>query len=200
MKHRIQNLESSIQNGAQPAGANVVAIASTGFKTQNKRESRLAARERKEHREPGVAWVEGGQRSARPTTSEAGSYGQRWVGKWANLGKGGRLAGEWTGFSHFETPLTRLFPLDSTQVVDFPLLSQLRVFWLRVEGGGGQWTVDNWQWIANSGNESNRTNGTNLARSRCKALRIVAGKCAMLRIVTGGDIFSATDGTRNKHR
>ena len=73
---------------------------------------------------------------------------------------------------------TRIGPDKSTQVVDFPLLSQLRVFWLRVEGGGGQWTVDNWQWIANSGNESNRTNGTNLARSMCKALRIVAGKSA----------------------
>ena len=41
--------------------------------------------------------------------------------------------------------------------------------------------MDNWQWRANSGNESNRTNGTDLARSACKMLRIVAGKCAMLR-------------------
>src|SRR6266481_6666868 len=174
MKHRIQprtlsglkNIESSIQNGAQPAGANVVAIASTGFTTQNKRESRLAARERKEHREPGVAKVHGGQRSVRPTTSEAGAGGKRWVGKWAKLGKGDRMVGKRTGFSHLETALTRLFPDVSTQVVAFPLLSQLSVFWLRVERGGGQWTVDNWQWIANRGNESNRTNGTNLETER----------------------------------
>src|SRR5258708_4243559 len=28
---------------------------------------------------------------------EAGGSGKRWVGKWANLGKGGREAGKWTG-------------------------------------------------------------------------------------------------------
>jgi len=91
-------------------------------------ERRLAARERKEHREPGVAWVDGGQRSARPTTSEAGSGGQRWVGTWANLGKGGLMVGKRTGFSHLETALTHLFPLDSTQVVDFPHLSGVSIF------------------------------------------------------------------------
>jgi hypothetical protein len=34
-----------------------------------------------------------------------------------------------TGFSHFETPLTRLFPHKSTQVVDFPHLAMVRLFW-----------------------------------------------------------------------
>jgi len=92
---------------------------------------------------------------------------KRWVGRRVDLGKGGRVAGKRTGFSH-------LCPDDSMQVVDFPLLSRLRVFWLRVERGGGQWTVDNWQWIANSGNESNRTNGTNLARS---TVQLNALKC-----------------------
>jgi len=52
-----------------------------------------------------------------------------------DLGKGGKMKGKWTGFSH-------LCPDDSMQVVDFPLLSRFRVFWLRVERGGGQWTVD----------------------------------------------------------
>ena len=107
-----------------------------------------------------------------------GVGGQKVVSKRVDVGKGGPEIGKWTGFSHFETALTHLFPLDSTQVVDFPLLSRLRVFWLRVERGGGQWTVDNWQWTANRGNESNRTNGTNLARSTCKALRIVTQKSA----------------------
>src|SRR5258708_6068234 len=127
---------------------------------------------------------------------EAGAGGKRWVGKWANLGKGGLMVGKRTGFSHLETALTRLFPLDSTQVVDFPHMSQLRVFWLRVEGGGGQWTVDNWQWIANSGNESNRTNGTNLARSMCKALRIVAGKSAKFHESARKSTKVRTDQTR----
>src|SRR5260221_8740825 len=109
---------------------------------------------------------------------EAAATGQWMAGKRMQVGKGGRGLGKWTGFSRFEITLTRLFPQNSTQVVDFPLLSRLSVSWLRVERGGGQWTVDNWQWIANRGNESNRTNGTNLARSTCKALRIVAGKSA----------------------
>src|SRR5882672_8466531 len=84
----------------------------------------------------------------------------------SQVGKGGNEVIKWTGFSRLETASTHLFPHESTQVVDFPLLSRLRVFWLRVERGGGQWTVDNWQWIANSGNESNRTNGTNSATER----------------------------------
>jgi len=40
-----------------------------------------------------------------------------------------------TGFSHFETPLTRLFPHKSTQVVDFPRLAMVRLFWGGVENG-----------------------------------------------------------------
>jgi hypothetical protein len=43
--------------------------------------------------------------------------------------KGGRLAGKWTGFSRFETALTHLFPQLSTQVVDFPRMYEVRVFW-----------------------------------------------------------------------
>jgi len=76
---------------------------------------------------------------------KVGGSGKGWVGRLVYLRKGGQMAGKWTGFSHFETALTRLFPLDSTQVVDFPLLSRLRVFWLRVREGvvNGQWTIGN---------------------------------------------------------
>ena len=128
--------------------------------------------------------------------------GQKCVGKWVQLGKGGKKVGNRTGFSH-------LFPDVSTQVVDFPLLSRLRVFCgMRVERGGGQWTVDNWQWIANRGNESNRTNGTNLARTmiaksprkfglfhdvtrKSAKVRTDQGrKSAIVRIFTGGNLFS----------
>jgi len=97
--------------------------------------------------------------------------------------------GKRTGFSRFETALTHLFPHDSTQVVDFPLLSQLRVFWLRVERGGGQWKVDNWQWIAKRGNESNRTNGTNLKTERSLMFAYVRVKSLMFAILKKSIFF-----------
>ncbi len=52
---------------------------------------------------------------------EAGTSGKRWVEMRANPGLSGRMAGKWTGFSH-------LFPDDSTQVVDFPRMCNVRVF------------------------------------------------------------------------
>src|SRR5258708_6219387 len=110
---------------------------------------------------------------------KSATAGKRWAGKRVDLGKGGQKASKWTGFSHFETALTRLFPQVSTQVVDFPLLSRLRVFWLRVERGGGQWTMDNWQRMANRGNESNRTKGTNLATERSLMFAYVRLKSLM---------------------
>jgi len=60
---------------------------------------------------------------------KAGGDGKRWVGRRVDLGKGGQKVGKWTGFSHFETPLTHLFPHDSTQVVDFPRIEHGRLFW-----------------------------------------------------------------------
>src|SRR5258708_36497522 len=54
-----------------------------------------------------------------------GGGGKRWV----NLGKGGCEIGKWCSFSHFETALTRLFPHKSTQVVDFPHLAMVSIFW-----------------------------------------------------------------------
>ena len=52
---------------------------------------------------------------------EANAGGKRWVGKWVDLGKGGRRAGKWTGFS-------QLFPYNSTQVVDFPRICSVSIF------------------------------------------------------------------------
>ncbi len=67
--------------------------------------------------------------SAPPEALEAGADGKRWAGRRVNLGKGGKMMGKRTGFSHFETALTRLFPHDSTQVVDFPRMYAVSVFW-----------------------------------------------------------------------
>ena len=52
---------------------------------------------------------------------EAGAGGKRWGGKWVDLGKGGG-AGNRTGFSH-------LGPDNSTQVVDFPRICMVSIFW-----------------------------------------------------------------------
>jgi hypothetical protein len=59
----------------------------------------------------------------------AGGSGKKCVRKWANLGKGGCEIGKCCSFSHFETALSRLFPQLSTQVVDFPHLAVVRLFW-----------------------------------------------------------------------
>ena len=80
------------------------------------------------------AWKQAaGPEAGVPTkTREAGSWGKRRgftalsgreIGKTRNFY---RLA---TGFSHFETALTRLLPHNSTQVVDFPHLAMVRLFW-----------------------------------------------------------------------
>src|SRR5882724_6033733 len=55
--------------------------------------------------------------------------GKRWSGMWVNLGKGGCEIEKWRSFSHLETALTHLFPHKSTQVVDFPHLAMVRLFW-----------------------------------------------------------------------
>src|SRR5258706_14674509 len=73
--------------------------------------------------------VTGPEASAPPEALEAGADGKRWAGRRVNLGKGGKMMGKRTGFSHFETALTRLFPHDSTQVVDFPRMYAVRGFW-----------------------------------------------------------------------
>jgi len=59
---------------------------------------------------------------------EMGLSGQKRDGTRVYLGKGGQEVGKRTGFSHFETALTHLFPHVSTQVVDFPRICTVRLF------------------------------------------------------------------------
>src|SRR6266404_1234245 len=73
--------------------------------------------------------VTGPEAGAPTKAREAGGGGKRRAGRRANPGLSGREMRKWTGFSHFETALTRLFPHDSTQVVDFPRMYAVRVFW-----------------------------------------------------------------------
>src|SRR5258708_36899386 len=45
------------------------------------------------------------------------------------VGKGGCEIGKWRSFSHFETVFSHLFPRFSTQVVDFPRMTVVSIFW-----------------------------------------------------------------------
>src|SRR5260221_12167064 len=73
----------------------------------------------REYRSSGVAGSEAG---APRKDRETGASGKRWFGRSVQVGKGALEMGKWTGFS-------RHFPDDLMQVVDFPHLSTLRVFW-----------------------------------------------------------------------
>src|SRR5260221_7094710 len=84
------------------------------------------------------SWSEGvagrlcsaGPEAGAPTeTRGVGAGGKRWVGRWVQPGEGGQMVEKPTGFSHLETVLTRLFPHNSTQVVDFPGMYDARLFW-----------------------------------------------------------------------
>src|SRR6266436_6230421 len=70
----------------------------------------------------------GVERELRRCGLKAGEDGKRRIGKWANPGLSGKKVGKWTGFSHFGTALTHLFPHVSTQVVDFPRICTVRLF------------------------------------------------------------------------
>jgi hypothetical protein len=59
---------------------------------------------------------------------KAGSFRTGTMGKRVEVGKGGQEIGKWRSFSHFETALTRLFPDNSTQVVDCPHPAMGRLF------------------------------------------------------------------------
>jgi len=98
---------------------------------------------------------------------DAGGGGKRWVGKLVDLGKGGRAAGKWSGFSH-------VFPHNSTQVVDFPRICNVRTF------------LD-----ANFTNErelgKGREQGTEIGRKRTQKIRNSTGQtragCRRIRIL-----------------
>ena len=76
------------------------------------------------------AWkqVAGPEASVQRKDREAGSCGKRRLGMRGFTGLSGWEAVNRTGFYHIGTTLTRLFPQDSTQVVDFPHLGAVRVF------------------------------------------------------------------------
>jgi hypothetical protein len=80
----------------------------------------LATKERRERKGSEIPSAGCGQ--------QAGGGGKRWVGKRVDLGKGGQVAGKWTGFSHIAPASTRLGPDNSTQVVDFPHKATVRLF------------------------------------------------------------------------
>ena len=61
--------------------------------------------------------------------AQAVSFPTRTTAKRVEVGKGGCEIGKWCNFSHLETGLTRLFPHKSTQVVDFPHLTHVSIFW-----------------------------------------------------------------------
>ena len=103
------------QNGAKTTKSIVAATAGAGLKTMNRRK-------RSEPRaEFGAA--------RRPCHATAGGGGKRWGGKWVQPGKGGKKVSRWTSFFHFETGFSHLSPANSTQVVDFPRIYAVRVFW-----------------------------------------------------------------------
>ena len=55
--------------------------------------------------------------------------GQSRAGTRVYPGGSGRMVGKRTGFSHLETGFSRLFPDESMQVVDFPRIAYVRLFW-----------------------------------------------------------------------
>src|SRR5882672_744168 len=87
------------------------------------------------------------------------------VGKWCNFF---RLV---TGFYRVETALTRLFPLDSTQVVDFPCIYAASNFW----GNPEIVATDETQIEHGFGTDEGRK-GTHQAETGARTARTYAGK------------------------
>jgi len=118
---------------------------------------------------------------------------EQWrVGERVQQGKGGEEAVKLSGFSHFETALTRLFPHKSTQVVDFPHLAHVRLFSggheIRFSSQAGLGTgVDE----VESANSCGKNYGLlrEVTRSFTKVRTDQARKSSMLRIFTGGSLF-----------
>src|SRR6266404_9906123 len=79
-------------------------------------------------REP-EAVADGCQADANLLRSEAIGGGAGTMEKRVDVGKGGCEIEKWRSFSHFETAFSHLFPHKSTQVVDFPHLSGVSIFW-----------------------------------------------------------------------
>ena len=60
---------------------------------------------------------------------EAGGSGQRRVGTWVRPGLSGQEVGKRPGFAHIARTFSHLGPDNSTQVVDFPRICTVRLFW-----------------------------------------------------------------------
>ena len=89
--------------------------------------------------------------------------GKRWAGSRVYVGKGGKVVGKRTGFAH-------LFPHDSTQVVDFPRMYDVRVFL----GGAMKFSF---QSQAELGTEMGAQWSCSLARNVVALLRVRAIFC-----------------------
>jgi len=129
---------------------------------------------------------------------KAGGDGQRWAGRRVNLGKGGQVLGKRTGFAHVEPALTRLRPGKSTQVVDFPHLSVVKLF-------SGRWERTTEARRHRGDRDARNVTGCyalfrEVSRKSTKVRTDQARKSSMLRIFTGGTNFSTTDGTWTKDR
>jgi hypothetical protein len=92
-----------------------------------------------------------------------GTGGKRWVGRWVRPGLSGRAVGKRTGFSHFETALTHLFPHNSMQVVDFPRMCAATVF-----GEAVKWVVTDETAIKHGCGKDVEQEGTGLAAKEHK--------------------------------
>jgi len=190
VRTRIQNPEYRIQNGAQPAGANVAPTACTGSKTgnMNHRERRLAARERIEQRaKRSLEPISGVERELPRCGLEANRGGKR-----RGLPTiGGQEVGKWTGFSHFETALTHLFPHDSTQVVDFPRMYVVSIFRGRAKNSriSGRGMIGRGM--------AKRGLGTNIGTCRVDFCGKITGCYAKVREVSRKSTKVRTDQARN---
>ena len=85
-----------------------------------------------------------GPEAGAPTEAwEAGAVGKRWAGRRVQPGGSGLAVGRRTGLAHMETTSTRLGPDNSTQVVDFPRIEHVRLFWEGHEIGFSHgWNTD----------------------------------------------------------
>jgi hypothetical protein len=108
-------------SAAERLGADQTQIREKKSNGRKQREMRLAATER------------GGRKGSEIPSAgcgrEEGGGGKRRVGKWANPGLIGPEVGKWTGSARLKRNFARLGPDDSTQVVDFPHLTHVRLFW-----------------------------------------------------------------------
>jgi len=67
------------------------------------------------------------------TETEAVAAGQRRIGKRVQAGGSGQAIGKRIGLAHIAPASTRLGPDNSTQVVDFPHLAHVSLFWERAK-------------------------------------------------------------------